>query len=599
MVVWMVWLAPPPPTPEPTSFSDSLGVVEPVTPQEPAPLAEATPALPPVDTLLAATTTGEERFITVDTDFYVARFSTKGGTLVSFTLKTYENSDHGAPVQLVDTTGFGALALFFTTPSNRNVDTRSLYFEPSVTGNTLHVTDAASDLTFRTGLGEGAIAFTYTFTPSSYEIGFQVAQTNASTFTTIDGYELLWDGGLPFSEGNAENEGMRSGSFVRTGGDVEGVTLDSDPYEERTFNGEISWASVKNKYFTAVMIPSGETRGAELIGEKGESPGRDPLWEDYEVRLMMPRASETPDVYRLYMGPMEFYRLRDYDLDLYNMVDYGWDFFETITRPLAKFVFIPSFTLLSQFIPNYGVVIIILALLIKIVLFPLTKSSFKSMARMRELQPKMEAIKEKYGDNPQKQQEAMMKMYRETGVNPIGGCLPMLLQYPIIIALWQFLPQSIEIRQQGFLWAEDLSAPDILFSLPFEIPFYGDFVAGFTFLMGLSMVVQMRIQSAATAPAQAKMLIYIFPVMIFVIFNKLASGLNLYYLCYNVLTAAQQQLINKSLKNEEDKPSTNGKGTKRDAVTAKNKARRSARDRKVSSAKGRKGKGSGSSKRGR
>lgn len=597
MVVWMVWLAPPPPTQEPTPFLDSLGVVEPATPQEQTPLAEATPALPPVDTLLAANTVGEERFITVDTDFYQARFSTKGGTLTSFTLKTYENSDHGAPVQLVDTTGLGALALFFTTPSNRNVDTRSLYFEPSISGDAIQVTDSPSDLTFHTGLGDGTIAFTYTFTPGSYEVGLQVAQTNATSYTTIDGYELLWDGGLPFSEGNAENEGMRSGSFVRSGGDVEGVTLDSDAYEERTFNGEVSWASVKNKYFAAIMIPSSETRGAELIGEKGERTDRDPFWEDYEVRLMMPRASETPDVYRLYLGPMEFYLLDDYDLDLYDMVDYGWDFFETLTRPLAQYVFIPAFTLLSKFIPNYGLVIIILALLIKIILFPLTKSSFKSMARMRELQPKMEAIKEKYGDNPQKQQEAMMKMYRETGVNPLGGCLPMLLQYPIIIALWQFLPQSIEIRQQGFLWAADLSAPDILFSLPFEIPFYGDFVSGFTFLMGLSMVVQMRIQSAATAPAQAKMLTYIFPVMIFVIFNKLASGLNLYYLCYNVMTAAQQQLINKSLKNEEPKPSTNGKGNKRDAQTTKNKARRAARDRKVSSAKGRKGKGS--SKRGR
>src|SRR5690625_4680014 len=126
-----------------------------------------------------------------------------------------------------------------------------------------------------------------------------------------------------------------------------------------------------------------------------------------------------------------------------------------MTRPLAKFVFSPSFAFLSNFIPNSSLVIIVYAILLKSLLYPLTKSSYKSMAKMRELQPKMEAIKEKYGDDPQTQQQAMMKMYKETGVNPIGGCLPMLMQYPIIIALWMYLPQSIEMRQQGFLWAKD------------------------------------------------------------------------------------------------------------------------------------------------
>jgi YidC/Oxa1 family membrane protein insertase len=244
---------------------------------------------------------------------------------------------------------------------------------------------------------------------------------------------------------------------------------------------------------------------------------------------------------------MELSRIRQYDVGLYDMVDYGWDFFETVTRPLAKFVFVPVFDFLHTFIPSWGLVIIVFSILVKLALYPLTKSSFTSMAKMRELQPRMEAIKAKHPDSPQKQQEAMMKMYKETGVNPVGGCLPMLLQYPIIIALWQFLPQAIEIRQQGFLWATDLSAPDVIFHLPFTIPFYGDFVSGFTILMGISMVFQMRLQASPSTNAQAKIFTYVFPVMIFVIFNRLAAGLNLYYLCYNVLSAAQQQMINRNL----------------------------------------------------
>ena len=203
---------------------------------------------------------------------------------------------------------------------------------------------------------------------------------------------------------------------------------------------------------------------------------------------------------------------------------------------------------------------IALAILIKVVLYPLTKTSYKSMARMRELQPKMEAIKEQFADNPQKQQEAMMKMYRETGINPLGGCLPMLLQYPILIALWMFLPSAIEIRQQGFLWAHDLSAPDAILSLPFTIPFYGNFVAGFTLLMGLSMVVQMKIQmTPSTSNAQAKILTYLMPLMLFVFFNRLASGLSLYYLVYNIVTAIQQKYINSHIEKQKDDPGTNGK----------------------------------------
>ena len=312
------------------------------------------------------------------------------------------------------------------------------------------------------------------------------------------------------------------------------------------------------------------TRGAELLGERfGELDDPD-MKEDYEARLQMPAATGVADVFRLYLGPMEYSRISAYDLDLYDMVDYGWDFFEFLTRPVAKFVFIPVFNFLDNFIPNYGIIIIIMAFLIKGAVYPLTKKSYRSMAQMRELQPKLEALKEKYGDNPQKQQEATMKLYRESGVNPLGGCMPMLFQYPIIIALWQFLPQSIEIRQQGFLWAQDLSAPDVILNLPFNIPLYGDFVAGFCLLMGLSMIVQMRLQSSPTTNPQAKMFMYFMPAMIFFIFNKWASGLNLYYLCYNVLTAIQQKFINKSIEAEKALEEAQGpKKRGKNAVKAK------------------------------
>ena len=580
MFAWLWMLSPEQPGP-PTTQQDQAADTQQV---EPGPILQdesRQPALPDEtaqsgiesDTSLAAALTGEARHIAVETDLYQAVFSTRGATLVSFILKEYREFDQETPVQIVDTTGQGVLGVAFTTPNAHLFDSRSLYFETPFEGDSLRVEGEPASLTFETQIQGGTLRQTYTFTSGEYEVGLSIEQENASTYSTREGYELVWDGGIPFTEGDPENEAQASGAYARSGGEVESVLLDDDAYEEQRLAGSVAWTAVKTKYFTSVMIPSGPTRGAELIGERFGDSGIDPLWEDYTMRLLMPEPGPTADEFSLYIGPMEFYRITDYGLGLYDMVDYGWDFFEFITRPLAKFVFIPVFTFLANFIPNYGVVIIIFAILIKVVLYPLTKTSYKSMARMRELQPKMEVIKEKYGDNPQKQQEAMMKMYKETGVNPLGGCLPMLLQYPIIIALWLYLPQSIEIRQQGFLWANDLSAPDAILQLPFAIPLYGDFVAGFTLLMGISMIFQMRLQMNPSSNPQAKIFTYVFPVMIFAIFNRLAAGLSLYYLFYNVVTALQQQYINKHIEREkeeeEDANAGGGKGRMTDGKAGK------------------------------
>ena len=566
MLAWFYLTVPTevPPTDVPV-ITDSTIVQQdvPVQPEEAVttqPLPNAgtqitqTPAVV-VDSTLLGAQQGEERLITVENDLYQAVFSTKGATLVSFELKTYKKFDQETPVQLVDSLQQGALSFVFTTPSSHFADTREFFFETDYQGDVLTVDqEQPTTLSFTTPVGQGRITQTYTFFPGKYEVDLSILQDNPQAFSTREGYDLSWNGGIPFTEGDPTQETIKAASYFRTvGGDVEGITLDKDTYEEESQSGGIAWVGVKNQYFTAVIMPQGNTRGAELVGERFGETDDPNVTESYRANLFMPAAeSGVADEFKMYIGPMEYQRIHAFDLGIYDMVDYGWDFFEWMTRPIARFVFIPLFTFMSGFIPSYGIIIILLAILIKVAVYPLTKSSYRSMAKMRELQPKMEAIKEKYGDDPQKQQEATMKMYRESGVNPIGGCLPMLLQYPIIIALWQFLPQSIEIRQQGFLWANDLSAPDIILNLPFEIPFYGDFVAGFCLLMGVSMVFQMRMQATPSSGAQAKMIMYLMPVMIFVIFNRWASGLNLYYLCYNLITAIQQRFINKNIAKEKE-----------------------------------------------
>ena len=566
MAVWMITMPPTPPQPqEPvveeeqvaSDSSDSTTVAD--TPDQ-VPVPVQLPESVPVHTA---------REIVVDTDLYTARLSDLGATLTGFELKEFLQFDQVRQVQMVDSTGRGAVGVEFQSTGSRNIYTRDLLFVQLDSMDVVDAKTAPATVVFEAGIGSGRLQFAYTFKPGDYEVELEVTHTNPAGFQTSEGYELVWYGGIPFSEdaNNRKEEITKVGAYARSGNDVEGITLQGDEFAERVLRGNVSWVGVKNKYFGAVIVTDRPALEAVLEGERIGDTEDPAVAVDFEAALFMGPPDDTPDTFRLYLGPLEYGKIKRYE-GAYGIVDYGWDAFEWMTRPLAVAVFIPAFSFLSSLIPNYGLVIILFCLLIKVVLLPLTLSSYKSMAKMRELQPKMQEIKEKYADNPEKQQQATIKMYRESGTNPLGACLPMLLQYPIIIALWQFLQQSIEIRQEGFLWAADLSAPDAILNLPFTIPFYGDFVAGFTVLMGLSMIVQMRLQATPASGPQAKIFMYVMPGIIFVIFNRLPSGLSLYYFCYNVFSAVQQQFINKSVKNNPDsKKSAVKKPAKRKAVS--------------------------------
>ena len=555
--VWMVFFAPrpePPPMQPAPPVADEVPEIE--APDDQGAL------LAPTDSSFAAAVQGEDREIVVETDRFRATFSTHGGTLESMQLLGYTVAGSDEPVQLVSNDA-GALALLFNPPQGRLVDTRTLYFRPVVDGAVFEgdvfavpeEAEAPVELAFEAPVGEGALRFVYGFLPDSYEVTFRVETPGTNVLTQSGGYEVIWDGALPLAENNPQEEVAQSGAFVHWGGDTDVIRL-KEPGEAEPFlaAGNVDWVAVKTKFFAAVLIPEEPTAGAELEGRQiGTTDNLDAFAQDYTVRLDMPRPEATEaSNFRLYLGPMELRRLAAYDLGLYQMVDFG-AFLGWMIRPIAQYFIAPSFALLSTFLPNYGLVIILFALFIKLLLWPLTKSSYTSMARMRELQPKMEAIKEKHGDDPQKQQEAMMKMYREAGVNPLGGCLPMLLQYPILIAMWRFFQSTLVLRQEGFLWAADLSAPDPILHLPFSLPLYGDFVAGFTLLMGLAMIVQIKVGSPAgtSVSGQQKVMMYVLPGFFFLFFNRFPSGLSLYYLAFNIFTIAQQRLINKKLHAED------------------------------------------------
>ncbi len=559
--VWMIFLAPrqvpePPPAPVPTADEDTV-LEAPDGTEAQGETQGADALIAPTDSAFAAALQGEARDVVVATDRYRARFSTRGGTLLSMRLANYAQAGRDEAVELVGAEA-GALALLFNPPQGRIVDTRTLFFRPvvggqSFAGDTLRVAEDAEapvELAFETPIGTGVLRLVYGFLPDSYEVTLRVETPGTDVLARSGGYEVVWDGALPLDELRPTDETTHAGAFIHWGGDTDVLRLTGEG-EAQPFvaTGSVEWVAVKTKFFAAVLIPDAETEGAEIEGRQIGTPDvPDTFAQSYTARLEMPapEADEAQN-FRLYLGPMELGRLAAYDLGLYEMVDFG-RYIGWMVRPIVQYAIAPVFALFKTFLPNYGLVIILFALLVKIVLWPLTKSSYTSMARMRDLQPKMEALKEKHGDNPQKQQEEMMRMYREAGVNPLGGCFPMLLQYPILISMWRFFQSTLVLRQEAFLWAPDLSAPDRILELPFSIPLYGDYVAGFTLLMGLSMIVQMKVGSGTTAATgQQKVMMYALPAFFFLFFNGFPAGLSLYYLAFNVFTILQQQLINKQL----------------------------------------------------
>jgi YidC/Oxa1 family membrane protein insertase len=265
--------------------------------------------------------------------------------------------------------------------------------------------------------------------------------------------------------------------------------------------------------------------------------------ESYSIALEMPylgNPGET-DRFTVFLGPLDFDVIKKYDVGLENMMSLGaaW-----IIRPISEYVIIPVFKFLRMFIPNYGIVLIIFSILIKILLHPLTRSSMKSMQKMQALQPMMTEVREKYKDDPQKMNQQIMRLYKEYGVNPAGGCLPLLLQMPILYALWAVFSTAIELRQASFmLWIQDLSIPDVILKLPFRIPLFNiNELSGLALMMGITMFVQ---QKMSVKDPRQKMMVWMMPLLMTMMFNAFPSGMNLYYFVFNILSIGQQAWMNK------------------------------------------------------
>jgi YidC/Oxa1 family membrane protein insertase len=486
--------------------------------------------------------------VEINTPLYSTTLSNLGAGPVRFELANYYTWD-GKHVQLISDSTRSVYSLGFTSAQNYNIDTNRLRFKPLFEGNQYSISEGDSlTLAYELTLGDrGNVRYEYTLYGGSYEIGLNIIFTGAENILSSRTTELGFNSTLNYSERYLSTEAIAVSAYSYAGDELEQFMLSEPGREEKIVNGNINWVSTKTKFFTQIIKPLQVSDGAYFTGERiGEDT--DPLAQrNYTSAIRANLPADNILKYRLFVGPLSYSHLKEFDEHTFDMVEVGYFFLRWFSDPLVRYAIIPYFTFFSGFIPNYGILIILFAVIIKLVLYPLTKKSFESMAAMREIQPEMKLIQDKYKDDPPKQQQAMLKLYKEAKVNPLGGCLPNLLQLPILVTLWMFFQNSILIRQKPFLWADDLSAPDVILNLPFNIPLLGDHISGFVLLMTITMIVQMQISGQTAPNNQMKVLTYIMPAMLFVFFNNIAAGLSLYYMIYNVLSIGQQMLINKQI----------------------------------------------------
>lgn len=494
-----------------------------------------------------------ERTVKIENEKVLMEFSTYGGGLKNYTIKNYETWDQ-KPLQLVDWKKGRELHLLFNSKEGKLINTKDLVFESGYTDSKTY--NVNSDTTFKlefslnvSGDSTQRITKIYTFFKSQYEFDVTYELSNPVKFIADNKYQVVWESSLNMTEFRSDQEATYAEAFAYMGGELEKIDATKDNEELKgDYNGTTDYVSMRTKYFGLFIIPKDRKGdGAYLLGNKEILKDKG-VRENYSIAVKMDIKNENLEKssFMILLTPLDYNILKSYALDLEKTMRFSLDF---IVRPIAQYVIIPVFLLLHKVIPSWGLVIMIFALLMKIVLNPLTKSQMKSMKKMSELNPKITAIREKHKDDPVKANQQIMKIYKDEKINPAGGCLPMLLQLPILYALFGVFNSTIELRHASFLWIKDLSAPDVIFHLPFKLPIFGiDQISGLAILMGITMFIQQKM--SVTDPKQ-KAFVYIMPVMLTLLFFSFPAGLNLYYFMFNLFSITQQWWTNK--KNPKDK----------------------------------------------
>ena len=478
--------------------------------------------------------------------------NTKGGCIDYVDLKGYRTHDSLPLILWKDHKSSMGLNFY---ARNKQINTADLIFVPNTNQKELNAEGAEQVLTMRAYVDENKyLEFEYKLAPDSYMVDFNINTYNLNDViaSNTNFLTLYWGVDMPQLEKSRDFESRYTGVYYNfSNNDVEHLSLTGD--EKVDLPTSVKWVAYKQQFFSSVLIANESFPNVLVSTANNTTPG---FLKTADAEISLPYSGKAIEKYdmRFYFGPNSYPTLREYgkDIELPKLVDLGWKWIAWFNR----YVVIPIFNFLETNVTlNYGLIIFLLTLIIKLVLFPLTYKSYMSQAKMRVLKPQIDEINKKIpADKAMERQQAVMKLYKKAGVNPMGGCLPMLLQMPILIALFYFFPGAIELRQKSFLWATDLASYDSIATLPFTIPFYGNHVSLFCLLMTITNILYMWYNSK-NQPQNDQMkgmqvMMYIMPIMFLFIFNSYSSGLSYYYFIATLITIVQTWAIRKFVNDE-------------------------------------------------
>ncbi len=518
--------------------------------------------------IFSTTAFGKEEFTTLENDRMIIKFSNKGGRIYSVELKDYKRYDSTALILFDGPKTLFGLNFF---SQNRSIQTEELFFKQvggkrnvKVTGPSVKKGDEGrikanlenpggqESVIFRLEPEPGKyIEYVYTLSHNSFMVDFDVNIQGMNEYISRNQSYLYfnWAYDVPRQEHYSRFGEDRYTNITYKFFEDEVDNLGKGKSDEEDLSTRVKWIGFKQLFFSSTLIADDAFPNASILQTKYEHENNPDYLAYFKADIAVPYSGEPKENIgmQFFFGPNHYQTLKQYGLDMERQIDLGY----AIVRPVNKYVIIPVFNFLSRYINNFGIIILLLTIMIKMVLFPFTYKSYMSQAKMKALKPEVDEINEKYGaDKAMEKQQATMALYRKAGVNPMGGCLPMLLQMPILFAMFFFFPTSIELRGQSFLWAHDLSTYDSIVSWNFDIPIIGKFMGNhlslFTILMTITTIISTKLsQSAATSQSMPgmKSMMYIMPVMFFFLLNSYPSGLSYYYFLANLITIGQTYAI--------------------------------------------------------
>ncbi|WP_320053481.1 membrane protein insertase YidC [uncultured Acetobacteroides sp.] len=502
---------------------------------------------------MASAIKGTEEFYTLQNDRIKVVFSNKGGRIASVEALKYKRYNGDKLVLFTPEKSQFDINLFI----GQSISTSKFYFQPVNVGKNgvLSAKDSVKSAVFRLYTDASSyIEYVYTLKKGSYMVDYKVNFVGLEgklpqNMTSLD---INWAMDAPQQEKGFKYENNYTNvayKFPGEKGDLEELSAMKETGSEKVTT-KIQWVDFKQQFFSSILVAKNSFTSGD-VSQTTHQPNSGYV-KNFKATLQVPFTPATKSIdLAFYFGPNLFNELRKYDMGFETVVPLGsW-----IIRWINRWVVIPVFDMLESHIASFGIIILILTVLIKLVLFPLTYKSYLSMAKMRVLKPDVDQINAKYPkkEDAMKKQQEVMALYRKTGVNPMGGCLPMLLQMPILFAMFKFFPASFELRQKSFLWADDLSSFDSIVNLPFDIPMYGGHISLFTLLMAVSLYLTSKINTAQMAdtnqqmPGMKFMTLYMMPVMMLLWFNNYAAGLSYYYLLSNLITLGQTYFIRQTV----------------------------------------------------